>query len=1124
MQSDVLNPFPGLRSFQTNEEYLFFGREGQSEEILGRLRANRFLAVIGTSGSGKSSLIQAGLLPYLYGGFMAGAGSHWRVATLRPGNDPIGNLAAALNDPGVIGAQGEPEEEFPRSRMFLEVTLRRSGLGLIEAVRLARLPDREHVLIIVDQFEELFRFADALSTMRQQDDAAAFIKLLLEATAQEKLPIYVVLTMRSEFIGDCAKFHGLPEAVTAGPYLIPWMTREQRRSAIEEPARVAQQTISPRLVNRLLNDGGENPDQLPILQHCLMRTWDYWREHSRDHDPVDLEHYEKIGGIEKALSRHADAAYEELPNDRLKSIAKKLFQSLTEKGSDNREIRRPTTVGKIAAAANADVQEVISVAERFRAPACAFLMPPEKVPLDENKVLDISHESLIRGWDRLKGWVEEEAESAKIYRRLAEWAERWSNNRAAFWVDPDLQSALDWVNREQPNEAWAERYHHGFKLAIQFLDESRKDAHARREAEEKEKLEDDQRKAEELRRTRSHLKLVRLLCVLLTAALFWIVLSGFKNRSLRAQMNGMAKLAAGVQLQSALQFLKGIHDLSYQETREQALKNAKNVSEQVLQLDGKNSDAKLLLAASLSGLSELHANFAADDKDKQAALQECHNNIQAAEGFAKGADPSHDPLAAGMLLASSAQILQNLGDTAGSRDTALRATQLLESAALSVPLSDDADWMVVETSYSGADSVLKGESRTESIPSKVLTWIKPDKNINGESADPSSHRATMLFAIADVAAQEEDSNNKPQAFETYLRGTQLADRFANVPDPSPEVLDAAFWLFSDVGTAYANGSSDKEKAASEKAQSWDKAKTAFDKAQSFQQHMPAGSEYGQRDKIAALYFSGEEQWQRAKAETGDVQRQALDEALQYYDEGISLDKEWERQHPDDIQLGTLLALGAAEDSAGLKPERTEQYLRGRLAEVEREPRLKESERALQLGYLCQGALVIYDHVRNFAVARTWADRGIKVLTPGTGLNADTKGIPANQNSVAAREMLSGLFGGRSWIDLFLGDFKGAITDATVGFRLDPTQYWILTNEGHGFLLSGNYRRAEQIYLDNADRPTHGKTFRAVVLDDFQEFIEHPNSQMKLDDIRKMKAELLSQEHETSNAEVQRGSR
>src|SRR5262245_46324076 len=160
MTEPIIHPFPGLRPFEADEEHLFFGREGQSEEILRGLRRHRFLAVVGSSGSGKSSLIRAGLLPYLHGGFLTEDASHWRVAIFRPGANPIGNLAAALNDPSVLGNPPRGVEAAREASMLLEVSLRRSGVGLIDVIRLARLPERDQVLVVIDQFEELFRFAN----------------------------------------------------------------------------------------------------------------------------------------------------------------------------------------------------------------------------------------------------------------------------------------------------------------------------------------------------------------------------------------------------------------------------------------------------------------------------------------------------------------------------------------------------------------------------------------------------------------------------------------------------------------------------------------------------------------------------------------------------------------------------------------------------------------------------------------------------------------------------------------------------------------------------------------------------------------------------------------------------
>jgi tetratricopeptide (TPR) repeat protein len=467
-----IHPFPGLRPFEADEHELFFGREGQSEEILARLRQHRLVAVVGASGSGKSSLIRAGLLPYLHGGFLAGAGSNWRVAIFRPGADPIKNLAVALNNPAVLGGPAESVDAAAQNAVLLEVSLRRSGLGLIEAVRLARLPESEQVLIVVDQFEELFRFAGTVGR-EQDDDAAAFVKLLLEASRQRERPIYVVLTMRSDYIGDCARYRDLPEAVTGGLYLIPRMTREQRRSAIAEPVRVGGGTIAARLVVRLLNDVGDDPDQLPILQHALMRTWDYWLTQCGGKRPIDVDDYLAIGSMADALSQHADEAYDGLPDDRHRAIAKRLFQALSEKGADNREARRPTTVGTLLQIVDAPMAAMIRVVDEFRAPGRSFLTPEAVGALTTDTVIDISHESLIRGWKRLRQWVEEEADSAREYTRLSDTAALHAQGIAGLLRDPDLDHVLAWYDSEHPNAAWGDRYRHGFEQAMAFLEQSR---------------------------------------------------------------------------------------------------------------------------------------------------------------------------------------------------------------------------------------------------------------------------------------------------------------------------------------------------------------------------------------------------------------------------------------------------------------------------------------------------------------------------------------------------------------------------------------------------------------------------------------------------------------------------
>jgi hypothetical protein len=494
--NEVNNPFPGLRPFETDENNLFFGRDGQSDELLERLRRARFLAVVGTSGSGKSSLIRAGLLPALYGGLMGDAGSSWRIAIHRPGGDPIGNLADALANQDVFGTENKSEIQ----KTLIETTLRRSSIGLVDVARQARMQPHENLLVVVDQFEELFRFKQARNETPAGDDATAFVKLLLEAGAQSEVPIYIVLTMRSDFLGDCSQFAGLPEAINDGQYLIPRMSRDERRSAIVGPVAVGAAEITTPLVNRLLNDVGDNPDQLPILQHALMRTWDYWAAHRLNGEPLGLEHYTAIGTMSEALSRHADEAFNELPNERSRLIAEKLFKRLTEKGTDNREIRRPTPLAELCAVCEATEDEVIVVIDLFRHEGRSFLMPPAGNELRSETVIDISHESLIRNWKRLQAWVDEEAQSSRIYRRLAEAAVLHREGSEALLQDPALQIALDWLAKNKPNADWAKRYHPEFDEAVAYLEQSssaREAAQAEKERQRNAELERERREREQ---------------------------------------------------------------------------------------------------------------------------------------------------------------------------------------------------------------------------------------------------------------------------------------------------------------------------------------------------------------------------------------------------------------------------------------------------------------------------------------------------------------------------------------------------------------------------------------------------------------------------------------------------
>ena len=471
IQLGAENPFPGLRSFAVDDSHLFFGREGQIDDLLLKISKNRFVTVMGYSGSGKSSLMFSGLIPVLYGGFITDSGSQWNIITTRPGSSPIRSLTESVIEFMVKTGRIE-EKDMDIYRAIVNSVLRSGSEGLIEISRFLHRSEGENTFFLIDQFEEVFRYRDQTHSDEALNDAQLYVNLILTAVNQSVVPTYAALTMRSDYIGECSIFSGLTQKINNSNYLVPQLTREQKKAIIEGPVTVAGGRISQRLVKRLLNEIGNNHDQLPILQHALMRTWDFWVANHEAGEPVDIRHYNAIGKVDQALAQHANEAFDEL-GTRDRQIAEVLFKNITEKTEENRGMRRACRLGLIAELAEASEEEVIEVVEHFRRAGRSFLMPAANIALDEDSMIELSHESLMRIWSRLEAWVEDEFESASMYKRLSEAAAMYQIGKTGLWRPPDLQLALNWQRKQNPTREWGQRYDEAFERAIVFLDTSR---------------------------------------------------------------------------------------------------------------------------------------------------------------------------------------------------------------------------------------------------------------------------------------------------------------------------------------------------------------------------------------------------------------------------------------------------------------------------------------------------------------------------------------------------------------------------------------------------------------------------------------------------------------------------
>jgi WD40 repeat protein len=460
------NPYPGLRSFNINEGDLFFGRDKQISELLEILKVSRFAAISGASGSGKSSLIKAGLIPRIIND-----SSQWSYALMRPGNNPSENFAVAVHR--MLTAQNYNDGNSGSMRSTLR-RIKNTSSGLCDF--LDEINFKKKLLIYIDQFEEIFRYINDERNPDGYKNASDFIAMLLNSVKKlQKQSVFLIISLRSDFLGECSQFPGLSEAINAGHYLIPKMTEEQKLEAVKGPAQKAGVEISPELSEQIKTDIRQKSDNLLVLQHAMMRTWDYRILNSDPSADLELKHYEAIGTVKNALSVHAEIIYNSLPDKESQKITERIFKALTELGEDQKGIRRPATLREISKITGYPEPDIIDVSEKFREEGNSFLMPDTNTTLSSDTVIDIAHESIMRLWERLSLWVSEETSSAQTYLRLSKSAELYQEGKAGLLVNPDLQFAMQWLKDNEPTAEWAERYDPAFERVIQFIEYSRKE-------------------------------------------------------------------------------------------------------------------------------------------------------------------------------------------------------------------------------------------------------------------------------------------------------------------------------------------------------------------------------------------------------------------------------------------------------------------------------------------------------------------------------------------------------------------------------------------------------------------------------------------------------------------------
>jgi uncharacterized protein YjbI with pentapeptide repeats len=435
------NPYRGLSAFREQDADFFFGRESFTTQLVESVRHKPLVAVFGPSGSGKSSIVFAGLLPHLRreGG--------WIIADFRPKDDPFRALAAALLPLYETGLdQTDQMVKVPKLAAYLrerEITLADVVTKVLQiSVSSPHPSSPPRFLLIADQFEELYTLCPDSETRH------GFLDTLLFAPSpppnpRPSTPLTLVLTLRADFLGQALAYRPFADALCEADVKLGPMTPEELRQAIEKPAQTQGVTFEPGLVERILIDVGSEPGNLPLLEFALTALWEQQTRGELTHAT-----YDSIGRVEGALSRHADQVLARLSTAEQEQ-AQRVFTQLIQPGEGTEDTRRLAHRDELAEADWALVQEL----------ANQRLVVTNQDP-NEQETVEIVHEALIQNWTQLRGWMQEDRRFRVWQERLRMALHQWKNSQedeSALLRGVLLSEAEIWLSEREGNLGQAER-------------------------------------------------------------------------------------------------------------------------------------------------------------------------------------------------------------------------------------------------------------------------------------------------------------------------------------------------------------------------------------------------------------------------------------------------------------------------------------------------------------------------------------------------------------------------------------------------------------------------------------------------------------------------------------------
>ena len=479
------NKIIGLRAFATIEKDFFYGRKKEIESLIKILQKDKLVTLIGPSGSGKSSLLNAGLIPRLKKGFLAQSGKEWAICSLRPGISPIKNLAYSLTAQGSLSIDSKANtEDF---KIHLNTLKKYGNLGLAEIYKNSSIYNKKNLLIVIDQLEDLFSFNSLLDPLLSDLDDI-LLNLVARTSRIKDTSIYFVLAIQSEYFSNLTQYAKLQEIISKSQYAIPNFSNEGLSEFIKSHFIENGISFSAEAQDLIETELFQDSSLLPNMQLLFKEL--IKNNIPNDGKIIEVNQINSLGGLNYSIKKVYEKTYNQLSDiqkEGFKKIIKSLHKFQLEENGNYETIQNVSKITELS------IQEISNIINIFKDSLgdSYEIIPKSITGIDKNRILLLDADDILsnkynfqRNWELEQQWIKEEKESFKSYKIFADLADKFQAGKASLLNTPELDLAQEWIKNKDHNLSWSKQYEFNYKKTTDYIEESIKVHKQNREREE----------------------------------------------------------------------------------------------------------------------------------------------------------------------------------------------------------------------------------------------------------------------------------------------------------------------------------------------------------------------------------------------------------------------------------------------------------------------------------------------------------------------------------------------------------------------------------------------------------------------------------------------------------------